>query len=122
MLQRTILLAAAALALTNACGKDTDPHQAAAHKTSSDGTYDNCSASNAPVSATVTIKDGAFTVRFVNEDAFPHQVESVASGPQTFNLGEQAAGATTNHVFAATGTVAVTCGFHNMIRLKVVVY
>jgi plastocyanin len=58
------------------------------------------------------------TIKFTNEDAFPHNVYSL-SDIQTFDLGSHGQGAVKTVKFDKAGVIEVECAIHHSMKLKV---
>jgi len=67
--------------------------------------------------STLKIKVGD-TIKFKNEDPFPHNVYSL-SDVQTFDLGSHGQGAVKTVTFTKPGTVEVECAVHPTMKLIV---
>ncbi len=67
--------------------------------------------------STLKIKVGD-TIKFKNEDPFPHNVYSL-SEIQTFDLGSHGQGAVKSVVFTKPGIVEVECAVHPSMKLIV---
>lgn len=67
----------------------------------------------------ITIAVGEAII-FVNDDKTTHNVHSTTSG-QEFDLGAQAPGETSTHVFDKPGTAKVRCAIHPKMKIDVIV-
>ena len=67
----------------------------------------------------ITISAGE-SITFVNDDGTTHNVHSTTAGHE-FDLGAQAPGESSTHIFNSAGTAKVRCAIHPKMKIDVIV-